>query len=277
MSTFYHYTSIDALYNMLTHSLSYHKETGVKYLNFWATHISALNDTTERELYVSKLIQEVENFAIEKGKPLTPTQKDTLKRICCVDAFVISLSDHSLSDDLNMWRGYGGNGSGVCFELDFSEVPSYNLTNNSVLEMEYTYELQKCVYIHPDDIEIESDLTENIFECLNNCSEDITEVIKKAGLVKRIFDYSTIYKHVAYKSEQEWRCVCTSLGMPSFNKVRNTIKPYIIYQIPLSAITSITIGPCIKDASNMLLLVDFIKHKLGPDFTIKYSQIPYRG
>ena len=62
-----------------------------------------------------------------------------------------------------------------------------------------------------------------------------------------------------------------------FSNNGNLIKPYIDFFIPFSAIVSITIGPCINGSNSIKNLEQFIKIKLGFDFTIRYSQIPYRG
>lgn len=58
MEKLYHYTSIEALYNMLEKSILTDEETNIKYLNLWATHIEYLNDETERKLFTNMLIEE---------------------------------------------------------------------------------------------------------------------------------------------------------------------------------------------------------------------------
>lgn len=55
MDKLYHYTSIETLYNMLEKSIISDKDTQVRYLNMWATHIKYLNDETERELFTDAL------------------------------------------------------------------------------------------------------------------------------------------------------------------------------------------------------------------------------
>ena len=60
-------------------------------------------------------------------------------------------------------------------------------------------------------------------------------------------------------------------------KIGSFIKPYVKYQIPISAITDITIGPCIKNSDHIKSIVRMIEKKLGPKVDIKYSSIPYRG
>ena len=80
------------------------------------------------------------------------------------------------------------------------------------------------------------------------------------------------YEPVVYIVEDEYRNINHSYGKPKFNKVGNVIKPYMVYPIPVTAISSITIGPCNKNSDIVKGLVRFIKTKLGNNFVIKYSK-----
>lgn len=95
-------------------------------------------------------------------------------------------------------------------------------------------------------------------------------------IIRKIRDLATVSKHIAYKSEREWRFVCNTNSIPKHIMSNGIIKPYIEIPIPLSAITSITLGPCIKGEYETISVERFIKEILGPDFEIKYSKIPYR-
>ena len=68
MESFYHFTTIDTLVNMQNNSLKYDENTSQRYIEFWATEITALNDTTERDLFVDVLVNKVRLYAGEKGK-----------------------------------------------------------------------------------------------------------------------------------------------------------------------------------------------------------------
>lgn len=264
---------------MLEKSIVLNKETGVKYLKFRATHIMALNDFTERELFVRKFVEAVCKYAIAKDEELTSEQYDRLEEMCNIDAYVISLSDSDLYDDLNMWRGYGGNGNGICLEFDFSKIPVfYSSKTSNIFQTENVYLPKQCQYFQPEEINIDSGLVETVYEILKcKNAETDSNAIKQANYITQIAEYSTIYKHIAYKSEKEWRFVVHSLSEPFFSNNGNLIKPHIDFFIPLSAIVSITIGPCINGSNSIKNLEQFIKIKLGPDFAIRYSQIPYRG
>jgi hypothetical protein len=280
MEKYYHFTSIDTLYNMLTSSLIVVDDTNCKYIEFWATGINALNDTTERDLFVNALIKEVRQYANNKGNTLTSEQEKELGKLCYTDLYVISLtgSNLSVSDELNMWRGYGGNGSGVCIEFDFSKVQPINPIGINAFQMEDKYILRECEYLMPEDITLKQDLIMQIYDALFiNEKDNMKTTVYMAGIIARIAKLSPYYKHKAYESEHEWRIVKHSLEQPKYRKRGDLVIPYITYRIPVTAITSVKIGPCIKSTFIIDNLVSFIYKKLGPNIEIKYSDIPYRG
>lgn len=267
---------MDTLFCMLKDSIKVNQCTKQEYLEFWATDINFMNDATERSLFVGVLLDRVKHFAKKQKRDLTTEQELALSRLCYDDMYVISLSDEKLSDDLNMWRGYGNNGAGVCLGFDFSKVPvSYWNNEKHISVLEDVYSPRKCCY---DPIQIEDSLIEAVFRELTQDGKDyFCDTISKAAIMSRIANISPYYKHKAYISESEWRFVLSSLGEISFNKYGNKIKPYRTFPIPLSALTSIMIGPCIKDSNTIIGIEYMIKSKLGNDFEIKYSAIPYRG
>ena len=274
MSVFYHYTSIDTLYNMLTKSIEKDEETNVNYLKFRATHVTALNDTMERKLFVDKLIKEVNRYL---NNTLNDSEQSKLEHMCSVmDSYIISFSDSSLFDDLNMWRGYGKNGYGVCFEFDLSAISVFYKTND-FYRTENVYNLIKCEYFSPNkDIETNDfkELVRALSEFLKSAEKN---TIKEACLLKKIYEKAVIYKHEAYVAEKEWRFIINIITKPEYNLVNNVIKPYVNFKIPLEAIKSIRLGPCIKDSYEVSSLVSFIKDIFGESFIVKYSDIPYRG
>lgn len=280
MASFYHYTSIDTLYSMLGNSIVEEKETGNSYLSLWATHINFLNDETERELYVNKLLSDVTNYFTCKNEYPTPQQIEYIKQLCINNIYVISLSSEKLNDDLSMWRGYGANGYGVCIEFDFSKIAPFSWNKDTnMYQTENVYAPQKCIYCKPEEIEIDNDLLEKIYNHLTNNSNvnGLDYTMNEASIITQIMNKIAIYKHEAYIVEDEYRIINHSYGKPKFNKVGNVIKPYMVYPIPVTAISSITIGPCNKNSDIVKGLVRFIKTKLGNNFVIKYSNIPYRG
>ena len=262
----YHYTSVETLYNMLTKSVFKEETTNVNYLEFRAMHFMSLNDPLERQMFINQLINKVSKVAENK---LTDDELDKLKKLCYIDAYVISLSDSKLFDDLNMWRGYGGNGVGVCLEFDFAKIECfYKTSKNKFYKMENAYKLFECQYLNQEEIPIDDDLVRKIYDVLKQNNQ---QTMKEASLIKQISEEAMKYKHKAYESEKEWRFVINSTASPEFYKNGNIIKAYLKFKIPIDALVSITLGPCIKDSYEILSLKQFIKYKLGSDFEIKYS------
>ena len=277
--SYYHYTSISTLYKMLDESLIIDKMTGVRYLLFHASHVSTLNDISERNMYIKPFMEMVSQYAKKQGTDLSTMQKEKLRNLCYCDAYVISLS--TCKDDLSMWRGYGGNGNGVCFEFDFSKVKSYNMAiEPNQFVMEDVYDLKKCIYKLPKNVVPDIDLVKRTYQILLNHERDkLEDTIAKAGIIKQITEKAISCKHKAYKCEQEYRYV-TFDGLPIFSKGEDGAirRSYVIKAIPLSAITSVIIGPCIKDSRNIVCLEQYLRMKLGNNDTkIVYSEIPYRG
>lgn len=281
MERYYHYTSISTLYKMLDKSIVKDESTGVLYLQLYASHISTLNDTSERNLFILPFMEKVKEYAATQKTALTREQEEELRKMCFSDAYVISLSDSN--DDLGMWRGYGGNGSGVCLELDFSQVTRYyNGNESNQYIMEDKYDIKKCEYKLPQEIkmDIQSDtaLIQKTYQCLQNYNENNNEnTIKRAGIIKQITEKAMLCKHKAYEAEKEWRFIQYE-GIPLFHENGEPIrKSYVIKSIPLCAITSVMIGPCIRNSRAIICLEQYLRVKLGKGTQIAYSQIPYRG
>lgn len=276
---YYHYTSLDTFFNMLEKSIVMHDKCLVKYIEFWASSINAMNDTAERELYINEFVKRVKQFAESKNTPLTTEQETCLKNMGSDEIYIISFSGEKSYDKLDMWRGYGGNGTGICIGLDFDKVPVfYTPYEGKRLIMEDGYKFETCIYDRAENINIQDDLIQETYDAVTHpMSGSISDTIARAGILARITRESAIYKHEAYVSEDEVRMIVPSNGEVFHNKVGSFIKPYVKYQIPISAITDITIGPCIKDSDNIKSIARMIKRKLGPQVDIKYSSIPYRG
>ena len=60
---------------MLEKSMVLHNKCLVKYIEFWASSINAMNDTSERELYINEFTKRVKQFAESQNTPLTTEMK----------------------------------------------------------------------------------------------------------------------------------------------------------------------------------------------------------
>lgn len=111
----YHYTSLDALINIL-------KPGENEKIFFWASHAWFLNDPLEYKFALSLLKPSLEKYERENSKQeefskrLPDSFGIRLLNLAPGEPFLFSLSE--LSDDLSMWRAYGFDGSGVSIGLD---------------------------------------------------------------------------------------------------------------------------------------------------------------
>lgn len=99
----YHYTSLDALYAIISNIKSVSNEEA--YFTLRATHASFLNDLNEGRL----LLEALKEIGINENKLWFSLDRTGYP-------FVLSLSE--LCDDLNMWRCYADQGRGVAIGLD---------------------------------------------------------------------------------------------------------------------------------------------------------------
>ena len=281
MKKLYHYTSIETLYNMLEKSIIIDNEVknNIQYLKMWATHIEYLNDETERKIFTNALKKQVYEYTQNHKTSLTKEQNEKLESLCRFDAYIISLS--TLKDDLNMWRGYGGNGIGINLEFDLSKINRfYESVKSTYYKMEFAYSALECKYFKSEQCEVENSLIERIYNYILKSVDNDEMFTEYVTLKRKIENLAIISKHSAYESEKEWRFKCTPTK-PFPNPVisNGIIKPYIEFRIPLDAITSITIGPCIKDDYKIKSIIEFVNRKfvLKKDkIEVKFSNIPYR-
>ena len=173
-----------------------------------------------------------------------------------------------------MWRGYGGNGSGVNIEFDFLNIPAFYKTSAGDFKCEHTYRPVKCKYLVPEKCYVDNDLASRVYNFLTKDPQDKYEDVK---LMREIEEIATITKHDAYHSEQEWRFVLSEYCMPKTKFSNGVIKPYIEFKVPIKVISGITIGPCIDGDYATGSIKRYIKEKLGTDIQIRVSKIPYRG
>lgn len=275
MNELYHYTSIETLYNMFEKSIFTDEDTKVRYLNMRATHIKYLNDETERKLFTTALKKAVVTYAEKQSISLNEEHKNRFKILCDFDSYIISLSKHQ--DDLTMWRGYGGNGVGVNIGFDFYSIESFYATSKpNQFKTENVYRPVKCKYELPDKyLEENPLLVEQVFNYLVAQESDEKKYWNSIIIMRDVQELATLYKHPAYKTEEEWRFVYGN-SIPKYSFSNGIMKPYIDFPIPLQSISSVTIGPCIKSKYQIKSLHSFISDILSQEVEIRYSEIPYR-
>lgn len=256
----YHYTSVDTLLKMLDQSIIEDEGISIKYLELWAFPTSSLKDKSEYRLYTDKLKEKVKMFAQKSNHSFCDKELEKLDKLCQCWFYTISLTDKNESP--YMWKHYGDNYAGVCIELDFNLISNHYLHKNGYLLMEYTYDsfLTKCNYIGSEEIEIEKQIIEEIYQyIINGNTNTIEKVIKNAVLLSKIEDSAITYKKKEYSVESEFRFVLGSV----------ISQEHLKFPIPISAISNIVLGSSVKDVNSV---TQKIIDGLGESVNVRISE-----
>ena len=269
----YHYTSIETL-NAILSNLKYKRENflpdSLDFHKFClrATHWSFFNDPLEYQLYYQKF----QDFFDRDKKLSKHKQKfeDLVGLTSCFKGipYIISLS--KCQDNLDMWRSYSKNGTGVAIGFNSEALLNYISKMKDV-------KLRDCRYL--EDKEIFSEIKqqyrtsfEMILSMKNIPASEIFTLLEKFA----------IYKHPCYINEREKRIITyyhDSRESKIKYRVSNGINiPYLDVEFPLSVIKEIVIGPCANKELNedsIRMQLDYITG-LTKDIQIKFSELPYR-
>ena len=257
----YHYTSIDTLFAMLEKSIIEDDDTNVKYVEFWARHTSCLKDKSEYKFFIDKLIEKVKEHAQSLNHNFSDDELTILDRINRSHLYTISLTNNG--DSHYMWKEYGGNHDGVCLEIDFDAVPPFYRCKDGrfVMENAYNSMLTRCEYVQAKDLEVEEDLVKNICQYIINKGN--VDIVKGAVMIARLENTAIAYKTMNFAQESEFRFVLGSVEPVD----------YIKHPIPISAITSITLGSSIKDEEKINLITQKITETLGDFVCVKTQDL----
>lgn len=259
----YHYTSIDTLFAMFENSIIEDDNTNVKYIELWARHTSCLADKSEYKLFTDRLIEGLKEYAQSLNYKFNNEESKILNRLNQSFLYTISLTNNGNSP--YMWKHYGDNHTGVCLEFDFALIPTHYLHKEGCLLMEYAYDsfLTKCNYIGSEEIEIEKQMIEEIYQYIvNGNTNTIEKVIKNSVLLSKIEDSAIAYKKKEYSAESEFRIVLGSV-IP---------QEHLKFPIPISAISNIVLGSSIKDVKSV---TQKIIDGLGESVNVRISECLY--
>ena len=280
----YHYTTMNAFYAMMEHSLCYEEDDfHPKYLKMWATHYAHQNDPMECKLFFRGLQKAVKDYT-EQHKIVLSTEDEQLLHEPWYGIGLYTVSFSEQEDDLTMWRGYGQNGDGISIGFDFSKLPpaplAYFLDDKSidkVPEMDITILRQtdsplKCKYVNFHDNYIPQEI---ILITIDNLLTDKSQWRDIRQLITT-GKYAPTFKHYKYEQEKEWRIVRHEI-MPKYRiaNERNII-PYVEVKISIDCLKKIVIGPCISSKENAMNVKNYLLTK-SIDVDVVESEIPYRN
>lgn len=211
--TLYHYTSVESLIKI------FDPEKNTVSLRF--TDINHLNDPLEQKYYFKQL----------------EFNEDECKRILESDTiFVFSLSE--LKDNLEMWRMYAKDASGVSIGFHKQSLLGPRQNSNPYSS---PLHLVPCCY--------GKGMIESLKEKANMFGSDIN------------LNLSCIFKHECYEHERESRLV--------FKSDTNKSQTHVLQEFPRQIISEVWIGPkCGLDEGE-------VRRIIGKDIPITKSNLPY--
>lgn len=245
----YHYTSVDALFNILNNTYK-------DYIKMRASYFMNMNDPNDCIYFINELSQ-----LLTTGKTET---KQTYARIIrgmneAGVPYFISLS--SEEDSLPMWNMYAKNGHGVAIGFDMGKISNAIQDYQKIgdrkqkVAMKNVFcRLYECKYWDREKIQ------KDFIETFHLNKDNIVSMDKEACKLS----YSI--KNPSYNHEKEWRVIFLHTFSPE-----GTSYPYLInFYIPIDAIRIIKVGPCCNEDLVKTIVPEGLKEK------VIRSKVPYR-
>jgi len=281
----YHYTDLNGLMGILHNK------------GFWLSEARYLND--KEELYNGRnLTIKLINNLISK-KRYSCFKDILLKTIALLEKnefkgyYIASFS--SKADNLEQWRAYSKNGSGVCIGLNIKQK-----TNFPHFMLGPVWMLHKIVY--DDNIKCRI-LHLIIFKYFYEFKKDLQinskyiDIDEYAKSLSQSLTYTFInFKHKSFEQEEEIRLVYKAQNLEkdfykkNYRIANNIIVPYVCsYEIILKnkdgsqleidslPISDIIVGPIINQEIIVESIKNFINDLGYKENIVKNSKIPYRG
>jgi hypothetical protein len=197
-----HYTSVGVLESIVRNS------------EVWFSHPLLMNDSQEVLFGINTGQYLFETSTEIESACRTPLRFDILRQGFnsyrhlfltehLLDTYVFCLSEHQEEDTdglLSMWRGYGGNGSGVAIVFDTSRLSQQENSPLIIAKVRYGTEEQRTKWLQSGISKVAEVL------CQTSIPED-----KLAFVAFMCFEYLKVFalftKHKGFEEEKEWRVV----------------------------------------------------------------------
>lgn len=266
--TIYHYTTMSALFSIFQNIKHLKSNVPPTYqIILRATHCLYLNDPVEYRFYINIIKEETRKVLLKKKYSPVSIENTVNQYWKHVDnqfgqPYILSFSE--LSDDLSMWRSYGGNGQGVALGFSLEKLKELKI-----------YSIEKCKYYTTDET------VKNVIK--KNIAKELLNIGGKKNILSlfELMYEASSTKHIAYKSEREWRLVAfKEVKDPGFFERDGFIIPFHDIFIPLDCLTSITIGPSCEKELSQFSLKAFLESKVKDSkvlegIKVNISDIPY--
>ena len=172
----YHYTSKDGFLGIIENK------------TLWASEILFMNDGKEACIPL-EILKEL----LEENKNEWKDFLELYESVRGVETYVISFSEKK--DDLNMWRAYGDNASGICIEFNSCTLFETLIENHEKIK---SMKWRKCIY----DKQEQKDKIQSLLD-----SEKGSNDLNSKSRFEKLLDFSTYFKDESFKDEHEWRIV----------------------------------------------------------------------
>lgn len=239
----YHYTSKENFLKIIENK------------SLFATDIRFLNDGMETNM-VSKILNELLSEDNEIEEVLEQDKfyiSEFYESFKGVETYVVSFSEKS--DDLNQWRCYASNATGICIEFNIDKL--LDCLNNTKCQencIHPNFALEKCIY----DFEKQKTIIRNLILNYKNKSKNERSI---SNLITDLLKCAAYFKDKSFESEDEYRLIVTNVDKASKKTRlgRNAYIPY--YEVKIENISSDEckhhwLGNVIIGPNNPLSIID---------------------
>lgn len=281
----YHYTDLSGLHGILENK------------GFWLSEAIFLNDSEElyngRNIAVSLIDRLIEKKRYSKFRHILEGVIEKLNRSQFTDRYVCSFSMEP--DNLEQWRAYAKNGTGVCIGFNIKQktrYPHFSISN--------IWQYAKVIY--EDELKLwilHSIIFKYLYE-FNGDLENNPSHIDSEDYINFLFsslvNMFVFFKNKAFCAEREVRVVY-DIGNPLrlFNKKyyrngNNVLVPYVCtydtklkessgkkLEVDLLPVYEIIVGPIANQSSTIESIKYFLKDIGYSPEIVKASCVPYRG
>lgn len=263
-SNIYHYTTIDAFYNI------------IKTKELWLGDTSTMNDKSELRNFTKAIKKDLISDMPNKKNNIKTYFTKVNKRIANEYPFAFCCT--TLEDDAAQWERYADEAKGVRIGFDTKTllVLIYKL---GFLFNEVFYEWQAKKHAHYEKLD-------NYFK-----NGELSEFDNIKGQIDNLICVSAFHKHISFISEKEYRIATAfnNAGKSEYSKIEfecrnNVIKKYLKLNIgkicsdeginPQILINNVLIGPRSKQNEN--ILKKFCAENGFTNIEISCSECPLR-
>ncbi|WP_370979080.1 DUF2971 domain-containing protein [Agaribacterium sp. ZY112] len=261
----YHYTSIEALYNIVTN----------KSLHFGS--FGMMNDPLETKIDDELLRQTYENeFSEAELHPKFYFKRNN------TDEFQyrsFGFSTSKFGDDLTQWRSYTQKGLGVCIEFDRVELEK-QLSKLLRDEMAVSYE---CVYSKDEELALFENYVQSVrnndwYKAMNQFHPDYMNHIQSGSkYITALQEMAIQIKHKSFEAESEVRFFILQdnfTGKIEIKPCSSGLTRYVSVPITPECIKSIRTGPLVDKRNNFMISELFFSN-MGKLITITETTSPY--